>query len=172
MVSIWPTKASPVLTTNITLQLNSNFAGAISIADLTATIQSKTNSSLFKRLSVIDVDTTNKRIVLKYNGIDSGTYKILLSSYVNGIFDTTSVTFTAIGIITDFSPNAGSVYGGTLITINGYNFSNNAITDNAVQIGNTYCDVISTSNSQIICRTQARQNVDDSELTVYLRTFE
>ena len=174
IVSISPSMASPVLTTNITLQLNSNFASSLTISDLTARIQSKTNSTLIKKLSVIDVDTTNKRIIIKYNGIPSGTYNILLSSFVNGRFDTSAVTFTSVGIITDYSPNSGSIYGGTLITINGYNFSNNAITDNAVQVGTTYCNVISTSNSQIICRTQPKQAADDMtvDLTVYLRTFE
>ena len=45
------------------------------------------------------------------------------------------------------------MYGGTLITITGYNFSNALTTDNAVQIGSTPCNVLTTSFTQITCMT-------------------
>ena len=68
----------------------------------------------------------------------------------------------------------GSVHGGTLITINGYNFSNAAFTDNPVQVGYTDCLVQSTSNTQITCLTQPRRSgvAGSDDLIVFLRTFE
>ena len=53
----------------------------------------------------------------------TGTYRILLSSILLGKIDTSSITFTTIGTITDFYPKEGSIYGGTVITIKGYVFS-------------------------------------------------
>ena len=77
-------------------------------------------------------------------------------------------------MVTSFYPNQGSLNGGTLITINGYNFSNGAITDNPVRVGYTDCLVQSTSNTQITCLTLPRiQGVEATEdLIVFLRTFE
>ena len=79
-----------------------------------------------------------------------------------------------MGKVTSFSPSQGSLNGGTLITINGYNFSNGAITDNAVKIGYTDCLVQSTSNNQITCLTLPRiQGVPATEdLIVFLRLSE
>ena len=62
----------------------------------------------------------------------TGTYRILLSSILLGKIDTSSITFTTIGTITNFYPKEGSIYGGTVITIKGYVFSDQFKTDNPV----------------------------------------
>jgi hypothetical protein len=54
--------------------------------------------------------------------------------------------------ITAVSPLSGSIYGGALVTITGENFSNEPL-DNPVKIGNNYCYVITSSPTQITCRT-------------------
>jgi hypothetical protein len=54
--------------------------------------------------------------------------------------------------ITGVSPLSGSIYGGALVTITGENFSNEPL-DNPVKIGNNYCYVITSSPTQITCRT-------------------
>lgn len=54
--------------------------------------------------------------------------------------------------ITGVSPLSGSVYGGALVTITGENFSNEPL-DNPVKIGDNYCYVITSSPTQITCRT-------------------
>jgi hypothetical protein len=59
-----------------------------------------------------------------------------------------SVQSKIIGV----SPLSGSIYGGTLVTITGENFSNEPL-DNPVKIGNNYCYVITSSPNQITCRT-------------------
>lgn len=67
----------------------------------------------------------------------------------------------------------GSVYGGTLVTIRGYHFSQTA-TDNPVRIGYTDCLVVNTSEFQIQCMSQPRveESEGTDELIVFLRTFE
>jgi hypothetical protein len=83
------------------------------------------------------------------------------------------LTFRAIGIVTDFQPRSGSVNGGTLITITGYNFSTD-ILDNPVRMGYTDCIVESSSNTEIKCRTLPRmEGVAGSEdIIVFLKTSE
>jgi hypothetical protein len=54
--------------------------------------------------------------------------------------------------VTSISPLTGSKLGGTLITITGENFSNDHL-DNPVKIGADYCYVITSSPTQITCRT-------------------
>ena len=83
------------------------------------------------------------------------------------------MTFRAIGIVTDFQPRSGSVNGGTLITITGYNFSTD-ILDNPVRMGYTDCIVESSSNTEIKCRTLPRmEGVPGTEdIIVFLKTSE
>lgn len=59
---------------------------------------------------------------------------------------------TVEGKVTGVSPLTGSIYGGALVTITGENFSNDPL-DNPVKIGNNYCYVITTSPTEITCRT-------------------
>lgn len=49
------------------------------------------------------------------------------------------------------SPLTGSVIGGTVLTIDGTNFSETII-DQAVKVGNYYCDILTASPSQLTCR--------------------
>ena len=131
---------------------------------------------MIKPLLVIDVDSDEaktKTITLKYGGMPTGTYRILLSSISLGKLDTSTITFTSIGKITGFDPIEGSIYGGTVITITGINFSDRS-TDNPVQVGYTPCDVFSTSNTVIKCRTQSKKPSDPDvvDMIVFLRTFE
>ena len=102
---------------------------------------------------MVKYDSIAQTILVKYNGIEPGVYNVIVRSAIHGKFNTQAVNFTSIGIITGYSPQSGSIYGGTVITINGYNFSNDFITDNAVQVGYTPCNVLSTSNTQITCIT-------------------
>ena len=64
--------------------------------------------------------------------------------------------------------------GGTLITITGYNFSNDAITDNPVRVGYTDCLVQTTSNNQITCMTLTRMEgvAGSDDLIVFLKASE
>jgi hypothetical protein len=75
--------------------------------------------------------------------------------------------------VTSVSPLVGSFYGGTLVTIEGENFSDNPL-DNPVKIGSDYCYVITTSPTQITCRTDmlSSQASQDEMVIVFLKTSE
>lgn len=46
----------------------------------------------------------------------------------------------------DYNPKKGSINGGTLITVSGFNFSND-ILDNPIRVGKTDCIVQTSSNN-------------------------
>ncbi len=172
---IVPSKASPVLKGNLTLKVSS-FQGTLAKSDLSVRLVSKTDPSNFRDLNIIELsnDSGNKYIKVKYGGAYSGLYNVVVTSKQYGNFDTSSLTFEALGKVTEFSPKSGSLYGGTMITIKGYNFSETDITDNNVRVGYTDCLVESTSNTEIKCRTLSRfegeEGVDD--LIVLLKVSE
>jgi hypothetical protein len=133
ITSIQPWLASPVLKTNLTLWV-SGFSSTLDPDDLTITLTQQANSSIVKEVNVIDVGTDDngiKYIVVRFGGAYSGTYDVAVHSATYGHFDTTGITVQTIGTVTSYTPTSGSVYGGTLITITGYNFST-TITDNPV----------------------------------------
>jgi hypothetical protein len=69
------------------------------------------------------------------------------------ILDELSITVGAK--ITDIQPRSGSIYGGTIVTITGENFSEVA-TDNPVLIGDSECLVYESSPTQIKCQVERR----------------
>ena len=74
--------------------------------------------------------------------------------------------------VTSVSPNRGSKYGGTLITITGENFSDD-IYDNPVKIGDSYCFVQTTSATEITCRQDfGVRDTGAALLLVFLKTSE
>lgn len=92
----------------------------------------------------MSVDDSNKSIKVKFPGAESGLYLIKLSSVQHGNIQSDLLTLSVHGTVTGVSPQSGSIYGGTLVTITGENFSNDPL-DNPVKIGNDYCYVITTS---------------------------
>jgi hypothetical protein len=99
----------------------------------------------------MSVDDAEKTITIKFPGADSGSYYVQLSSSSIGRIDKTPLALEVYGKITGFSPASGSLLGGTLVTIDGENFSDNPL-DNPVKVGNNYCLVLTTSPTQITCR--------------------
>lgn len=91
--------------------------------------------------------------------------------------------FTVGSTVDSFSPQIGSIYGGTLLTINGNNWSTDRL-DNPVSIvyngalGATICNVLTTSVDKITCRIQdfaiGQEKVDQKEgkAVVFLKTSE
>ena len=99
--------------------------------------------TLVYQVNIVEISNTNGKEFIKvmFGGALSGNYSIVVLSQQYGYFVTTGVTFQAVGKVTSYYPSQGSLNGGTLITINGYNFSNGAITDNPVRVGYTDCIV-------------------------------
>lgn len=94
---------------------------------------------------------------VKFPGADSGNYKLRVVSEAHGRIDTDGLKITVVGRVLDFSPKTGSIYGGTVITITGENFSDDPL-DNPVKIGEHYCFVLTTNTTQITCKTDLLPN--------------
>jgi len=125
-------------------------------------------------MNVIEVGpNTNQYIKVRYGCAESGVYQVIVRSKTFGNFDTSGVTLTTVGKVTDFNPKQGSIHGGTLITIDGYHFST-VETDNPIRIGYTDCLVEETTPTQIKCRTLPKEGIapGQEQLVVFLRTFE
>jgi len=127
------------------------------ISDLEVSIISQSNSSLVRYINVIEVgnESGKKYIKVKFGGSESGLYDVQVRAKSYGRFDCSGVVLRTIGVVTAFSPSQGSLHGGTLVTVTGYNFSTD-IQDNPIRIGNTDCLVLSSSNTEIKCRTTPR----------------
>ena len=63
---------------------------------------STTDSNSVRLLNVIDVDNTNMEFKVRYGGAYSDLYKVEVISKQYGNIDASSLTFRAIGIVTDF----------------------------------------------------------------------
>jgi len=159
-----------ILTLSVT-----NYPYTLVQSDLEVSIVSQSNSSLVRYINVIEVgnDSGNKYIKVKFGGSESGLYDVFVRAKSYGRFDSSGVTLRTIGVVTSFSPNQGSLFGGTLITVTGYNFSTD-IQDNPIRIGYTDCLVESSTNTQIICRTTPRvqETVGTDDFIVLLKTYE
>ena len=85
------------------------------------------------KVNIIEVGNNNgnQYLKVKFGGADSGLYNVFVTSLSYGSFNSTGIVLQSIGTVTSFSPQQGSYNGGTLITINGYVFSNIS-TDNPV----------------------------------------
>jgi hypothetical protein len=105
-----------------------------------------------RKLYIKSVDADTKKVTLKYKGAISGQYAISMFS-INAeqrltILD--ELTITAGAKVTGISPTEGSLYGGTIVTITGENFSD-LITDNPVIIGDAECVVFESTSTEIKC---------------------
>ena len=85
-----------------------------------------------------------------------------------GRIDKTPLALTVGSQVTGISPVAGSYLGGTLVTIDGVNFSDD-LYDNPVKVGNNWCLVQTTNVEQITCRVMETYASEIS--TVQVLTF-
>ena len=173
-MSIDKTNVSPVLKTEIEFQLNNNYADTLNAGDLTVKVfnVAKGYSRILYVMSVNDVDKTFK---VKFNGAPVGTYTF--SIYANsasqyGLLDTTGITLTTSSAITSIRPTSGSVFGGTVLTITVSNIST-VKTDQAVKVGDFYCDILTATSSSLTCRIRetklaADQTSTDNQVIVVL----
>jgi len=130
-----PTSASPVLKTQLRITLDGAFpTGNFATDDFTVKLVSKSDSTYFKNLKVVAVDSSSKHFDIMFGGAKSGSYQFVIEHSTLGKIDSTDIgDFKVESTVTGFTPSSGSVYGGTLITITGTNFGTVA-TDNPVQI--------------------------------------
>jgi hypothetical protein len=138
VVSITPSSVSPVLKTLLTIKIT-GYPNTLEKNDLEVFIVSKTrNITTPINIVEVGVDGSDQYLKVKFGGSESSVYDLRVRSRSYGNFDTTGVTLTTIGFVTDFNPKSGSVHGGTLITVDGYHFSTD-YQDNPIRIGYTDC---------------------------------
>ena len=201
-----PDSASPVLKSNVTITLEADFPFALNKADfsvnatavslLDTTKEGIEVGSYFRQMNVIDVVDTEetlddgtvdvtKQVVVKFGGAWSGDYSIDIrhrsadggASY--GLIDTSGLVFKVGAWVDSITPQEGSRFGGTLVTITGQNFGSEK-TDNPVQIstlggvGSIDCYVQTTSTTEITCRvdeTDKGMN-EPAKMIAFLKTSE
>lgn len=135
-----PSSANPVLKTEINVFLSSSYPEVLVAADFNATLYSNTDDEYERVLYVMSADDSAKSLKVKFPGAESGSYYLQLSSVQHGRLDSDILQLDVSANVLDWSPKQGSKYGGTLVTITGYNFGTQK-TDNPVMIGSDYCYV-------------------------------
>ncbi len=173
-ISLSPNSVSPVLKTTLTITLDSSYPAVLKVADLKVTLLSDANSTFTKDLYIMSVDDAAKAIKVKFGGAVSGSYHISVWSTQYGKITMDNLALAVGSSITSIVPLIGSMYGGTLVTITGINFSTDPL-DNPVKVGSNYCNVLTTSPTQITCRivdivTPAA--LDKQSVLVFLKTSE
>ena len=166
--SISPSSVSPVLKTDITVQLEPDFPFTLLAADFTINATDQTNSSNIRYLKPVSVDDTAKSFVAKFGGAWSGLYDISIRHAEYGLLETTTLVLDVSSEVESISRNTASIYGGALLTIVGTNYGS-TYTDNPVQIsyngglGSTHCFVQTTAATTITCRIDDSKTIDDGK---------
>jgi hypothetical protein len=179
-LSLNPSSASPVLKTKIVVQMESDFPYTLAKEDFSINATSTTNSSYIRYMNVISVDDSAKTFTAMFGGAYSGQFQISIRHNEYGLVGTNGLILDVSSSITSYTPNSGSIYGGTLLTITGSNFGD-VYTDNPVQIssnggiGSIDCFVQETSTTEIKCRIDTGINktggIEDT-MIVFLKTSE
>lgn len=122
MIEVRPSRVSPVLKGIIDLRVE-GFSDVLIREDMEVYLKNIKGET--RQINVVEVGAidSDQYIKVKFGGADSGFYGLIVRSKMYGRFDTTGMTLEAVGRVTSFSPTQGSIHGGTLITIKGYNFS-------------------------------------------------
>jgi hypothetical protein len=129
-----PNSASPVLKTPIEITVDSEFPYPLddrSLFSVNAT--SVTDSSYIRYLNVLSVNEETRVIRAMFGGAYSGLFQMSIRHKHFGLLNTQGMVLDVSSKVTKVTPQTGSVYGGTLLTIEGSNFGSE-ITDNPVQI--------------------------------------
>lgn len=141
--------------------------------DFTAILVSRDDPEFTRPLFVMSVDDSNKSLQIKFPGADSGNYNIFLVGEGVGRIDKEPLALTVTSQVTSITPLTGSVLGGTMITIEGINFSDDAL-DNPVTVGGYWCYVQTSTPTQITCRIMETlaEEISTVQVLTFLRTSE
>jgi hypothetical protein len=157
VTSLTPSSASPVLKTDIVLQLDTSFPYTLNRDDFTVNATDTNNPEYVRYLKVNAVDDSAKTLTCKFGGAESSDFVISVRHSAYGLIKSYDQILNVGAYVTSVSPLTGSIYGGTLLTITGSNFGD-TYTDNPVQIsltggiGSVDCYVETTMATQITCR--------------------
>ena len=135
-------------------------------------VEIRGQSDYVRELNIVSWDNIAKQMKVKFNGALSDDYVVVVQG-PDGFLAGPRLTLTTIIAVDTITPMNGSVLGGTLVTISGSHYGNQA-TDNPVKIGDNYCIVEQTSEFEIKCRVQIRKPtvVSEAEVIVFAKTYE
>jgi hypothetical protein len=143
--TVSPNSLNPVLAAVLTVNLESTYPVTLNSPDeFSATLLSADDPEFSRPLYVMSVNDADKSLQIKFPGADSGNYHIFLVGEGVGRIDKTPLALTVGSQVTGISPLAGSRLGGTLVTIDGVNFSDDKY-DNPVKVGDYWCFVQTTN---------------------------
>lgn len=172
VASVSPTTVNPVLKATLTLTLT-DYDITMVASDFTVNMVSLSDKSA-RALNVIEVDDAAKELKVLFPGAKSGTYAFKIRGQ-NGSINCppTTITIESVLMLTDFSPKTGSTFGGTKLTLTGYHFGT-VKTDNPVKVGDNYCLVETTGDTEITCRIEVKtsQAAGEGQVIVFARTTE
>ncbi|XP_062842250.1 fibrocystin-L-like [Trichomycterus rosablanca] len=136
--NIYPTQGASTLNTTLNIT-GSGF-------DINTTVQ-------IGNVSCSVLQVTSTFLTCSVEPSSAGLYPVIVSFPKLGIarYEGGSFNFTYQMDVTSITPTAGSVNGGTILTISGYGFS----PDTVVSIENAWCDVISVDLNQLLCTVPA-----------------
>jgi hypothetical protein len=130
-ITITPSSVSPVLKTKIVVKMENDFPYNLAKEDFSINATSTTNSSYIRYMNVIEVDDNAKTFTAMFGGAYKGQYQISIRHKEYGLVGTEGLILDVSASVTSYTPMTGSIYGGTLLTIQGTNFGN-VYTDNPV----------------------------------------
>lgn len=175
-ITLTPSSANPTLKTKMVLSLESSFPYTLNKTDFSVNATNITNPTYFRQMNVIGVNDTEKTLTVMFGGAWSGLYQMSIRHKVYGLVNTTGLILTVGSNVTSISPQVGSIYGGTEVTITGTNFGT-VFTDNPVQIstlggvGSVDCFLSFINNTNIICRVGTTNPVKADNTTAKMITF-
>ena len=155
IVGVNPQQSSPVQKAILSIQ---GFGFGNDSSKVNVFLDKNDNVTSYQ-LSEISLDSINGVITAVLSGGSQGNYTVRVN--IEDIGDSMPINVTANLffyelIVLNVSPNIGSVLGGTLLSINGVNFSP-ILNQNQVFIGdeiNAICDIIFSNESLIQCVTR------------------
>jgi len=177
---ISPTSVSPVLKGLMEVTIENTYPVALKAEDFTVELLSKSAPEYIKPMRVFKVDTGRNVLICKYGGAWSGDYGVRVKSKEVSNLDSSALAVKVEAELHSITPNSGSIFGGTLITLTGKNWGKE-FTDNPVEIYfskelfGTDCLLEKSSPTEIKCRVFAKSPIADGRegiLKVHLKVSE
>lgn len=131
--TLTPDSVSPVLKTRVEITLEPDFPETLDRYDFTVNATSVDDPTYVRYLNVVEVDDDTKTLTCMFGGAESGQFQMSIRHVSYGLVDTLDMILDVSSYVDSYSPMTGSIYGGTLLTIQGRNFGTTA-TDNPVRI--------------------------------------
>jgi hypothetical protein len=172
-----------VLKTQVIVSLGDTFPGTLKAEDFSVNATSTKDPNYVRYMNVLSVDQEAKTLRTMFGGAESGVFQVTIRHKEYGLVDTAeNMLLDVSSRIISISPKIGSIYGGTVVTIKGTNFST-VKTDNPVQIsthggvGSIDCYVLTTKADEITCRVETKmdppkEHCVKAALVVFLKVSE